>query len=83
VLAGAAALVAGLVIHDLAIYLRDYGPVFDRYSFRGNGALIVAPLALVIVVVGTAFCASRRAWVGVALVPLAMYAGMFVVLGSF
>jgi hypothetical protein len=35
------------------------------------------------VIVGVTICILRRAWVGLALVPLAMYAGMFVILGVF
>jgi hypothetical protein len=82
-LAGAVALIAGLAIHGLAITLRDSGPSFDQYSFSGNGALIVGPLAMLLVIVGVTICILRRAWVGLALVPLAMDAGMFVILGSF
>jgi hypothetical protein len=76
--AGLAALVVGLLIHGLTVWARDYGPSWDGVSLRGNGALVFllpVPLALV---VGEVWCARRRAWLGMALVPLALYAGLFV-----
>ena len=42
----ALALLFGLALHFLAVFLRDNGPSFDGISLRGNGALIVLPVAL-------------------------------------
>jgi hypothetical protein len=83
VLAAVAGLMVGLALHFLAVYLRDYGPAFDSISFRGNGALIVLPLAVVILIIGEVAFALRRAWPALAVWPVALFAGMFVVAGSF
>src|SRR5262245_59279864 len=82
-LAAGAGLLVGLALHFLAVYLRDYGPSGAGFSLRGNGALIVLPLAAVLLIAGELFCASRRAWLGMVLLPLAMFLGMFVIAGSF
>ena len=81
--AGAGALVVGLALQAVAVYLRDDGPAWDGVSFRGNGALVVLPVALVLVLVGVVACARRRAWLGMLLVPVGVFLGMFVVAGSF
>ena len=81
--AAVAGLVVGLALHLLAVYLRDNGPAFDSISFRGNGALVVLPLALVILIVGEVAFALRRAWPALAVWPAALFAGMFLIAGSF
>jgi hypothetical protein len=79
---GAAALLAGLVLHVLAVALRDAGPVWGAVSLRGNGAAVVLPLAVAALVVTEVFCVRQRAWLGLALVPVGLVAGLFVVLGG-
>jgi hypothetical protein len=82
-LAAAGGLLAGLGLHFLAVYLRDYGPEWPGISFRGNGALIVLPLAAVLLLAGVIYCVSRRVCLGVVLLPLTLFLGMFVIAGSF
>jgi hypothetical protein len=79
---GAAALLAGLALHVLAVALRDAGPVWGAISLRGNGATAVLPLAVAALVVAEVFCVRHRAWLGLALVPVGLVAGLFVVLGG-
>jgi hypothetical protein len=79
---GAAALMTGLALHVLAVALRDAGPEWGAISLRGNGATVVLPLAVVALVVTEVFCVRHRAWFGLALVPVALVAGLFVVLGG-
>jgi hypothetical protein len=86
-LAGALALVAialctGLAMHVLAVWLRDSGPAWDGMSLKGNGALIVLPVAVVALVVVEVEAARRRSWLGMLLVPVALFAGLFVVAGG-
>lgn len=73
----------GLAMHFLAVYLRDNGPAFDGISFKGNGALIILPIALIGLIIGEVVCIVRRAWLGVVLLPFAVFIGLFVVAGSF
>ena len=82
-LAAVAGLVVGLGLHYLAVYLRDYGPQGPGFSLRGNGALVVLPLAALLLLAGELYCVSRRAWLGAILLPLALFLGMFVIAGSF
>jgi hypothetical protein len=82
ILLGAAATVAGLVLHVLAVAMRDFGPAWGGVSLRDNGAAIVLPLALVVVVAGEMVCVRDRAWLGMVLVPLGLFAGLFVILGG-
>jgi hypothetical protein len=70
--ATALALLFGLAMHFLAVFLRDNGPSFDSISFRGNGALIILPMALLGLIIGKTLCVRRRAWLGVVLLPLAV-----------
>ena len=81
--ATALALLFGLAMHFLAVFLRDNGPSFDSISFRGNGALIILPVALLGLIIGEIVCVRRRAWLAVVLLPFAIYTGLFVVAGSF
>ena len=83
--AGAISLVVGLALHVLATYLRDDGPSWESLSLslRGNGALVVLIPAMIALVLGELLCVRRRAWLGTLLVPLGLYVGLFVVLGSF
>ena len=78
-----AGLLVGLVLHFLAVYLRDYGPQGPGFSLRGNGALIVLPVAVALLLAGELVCAQRRAWLGMVLLPIAVFLGMFVIAGSF
>ena len=82
-IATAIAFLFGLAMHFLAVYLRDNGPSFDGISFRGNGALIILPVALLGLIIGEILCVRRRAWLGVVLLPFAVFIGLFVVAGSF
>jgi hypothetical protein len=82
-IATALAFLFGLALHFLAVFLRDNGPSFDGISFRGNGALIILPVALLGLIIGEIVCVSRRAWLAVVLLPFAIFIGLFVVAGSF
>lgn len=73
----------GLALHFLAVFLRDNGPSFDGISFRGNGAFIILPVALLGLIIGEIVCVRRRAWLAVVLLPFAVYIGLFVIAGSF
>lgn len=77
------ALLFGLAIHFLAVFLRDNGPSFDGISFSGNGALIVLPVALLALIIGEIVCIWRRSWLAVILLPFAIFIGLFVIAGSF
>ena len=79
----AIAFLFGLAMHFLAVFLRDNGPSFDSISFKGNGALIILPVALLGLIIGEIVCVRRRAWFAVVLPPFAIYTGLFVVAGSF
>jgi hypothetical protein len=76
-------LLLGIVLHLIALWLRDYGPSGSGFSFRGNGATIVIPVALIGIVLLEIQCIRRRAWIAAALAPLAVIAGLFVIFGSF
>jgi hypothetical protein len=78
-----AALCIGLALHALAIWLRDSGPAWDGVSFRGNGALVVLLLAVAVLIAGEVVAARRRSWLGMLLIPAALFAGLFLVAGSF
>jgi hypothetical protein len=82
-IAALAALLVGIGLHWLAIYLRDYGPSGSGWSLRGNGATIVLLLWLAATVTAVELCAQRRLWIGLVLAPIALFAGVFVVFGSF
>jgi hypothetical protein len=82
-IATALAFLFGLTLHFLAVSLRDNGPSFDGISFRGNGALIILPVALFGLIIGEIVCVSRRAWLAVVLLPFAVFIGLFVIAGSF
>ena len=82
-IATAIAFLLGLAMHYLAVFLRDNGPSFDSISFRGNGALIILPVALLGLIIGEIVCVRRRAWLAVVFLPFAVYIGLFVIAGSF
>jgi hypothetical protein len=82
-IATAIALLFGLAFHFLAVFLRDNGPAFDGISLRGNGALIIVPVALLGLIIGEIVCVRRRAWLAVVLLPFALFIGLFVIAGSF
>ena len=82
-IATALAFLFGLAMHFLAVFLRDNGPSFDSIPFRGNGALIILPVALLSLIIGEIVCVWRHAWLAVVLLPFAVYLGLFVVAGSF
>jgi hypothetical protein len=83
IIAIAIAFLFGLAMHFLAVFLRDNGPSFDGISFRGNGAIIILPIALLGLIIGEIVCVRRRAWLAVVLLPFAVFIGLFVVAGSF
>jgi len=80
---GAAATVAGIALHVLAVAMRDFGPTWGDFSLRGNGAIVVLPVAILALLVGEALCVCHRAWAGMALVPAGLFAGLFLILGTF
>jgi hypothetical protein len=82
VLLAAVALWVGLGLHALAIWLRDSGPAWDGVSLRGNGALIVLLVAVVALMAGEVLAARGRSRLGMVLVPVALFAGLFVVAGG-
>jgi hypothetical protein len=82
-IATALAFLFGLTLYFLAVSLRDNGPSFGGISFRGNGALIILPVALLGLIIGEIVCVSRRAWLAVVLLPFAVFIGLFVIAGSF
>ena len=82
-IATALAFLFGFAMHFIAVFLRDNGPSFDNISFRGNGALIILPVALIGLIIGEIVCIRRRAWLGVVFLPFAVYIGLFVIAGSF
>ena len=82
-IATAIAFLSGITLYFLAVFLRDNGPSFNSISFRGNGALIILPVALLGLIIGEIVCVRRRAWLAVVLLPFAVYIGLFVVAGSF
>src|SRR4051812_36114885 len=77
-----AGFVAGVAIHFLTIYVRDHGPAWGGFSLKGNGATVLLLLALVMVLCGEVVVARRRAWLGIAVLPLAAFLGLFVVFGG-
>lgn len=76
-------LLVGLALHFLAVFLRDQGPSFDGISLRGNGALIVLPVAGLVLILGEIVCVRSRAWFAAVLLPIALFLGLFVIVGSF
>ena len=80
--AAAAGLLFGLALHALTAYARDHGPAWGNYSLKGNGAIVLLLLAPVALLVGEAWCARRRAWLGMALLPLTIFLGLFVIFGG-
>jgi hypothetical protein len=72
-----AALVFGITLHFLAVYLRDHGPSGGGWSLQGNGATIVVLPALIALLVGEIFLARKRAWLGMPFLPVALYRRMF------
>jgi hypothetical protein len=71
------ALCIGLALHALAIWLRDSGPAWGGISFRGNGALVVLFLAAAVLIAGEVVAFRRRAWLAMLLIPVALFAGLF------
>ncbi len=82
VVATIAGLLFGLALHLVTAYARDHGPSGDNYSLRGNGAIVLLLLAPLAVLIGEAVYARRRAWLAMALLPLATVAGLFLILGG-
>jgi hypothetical protein len=72
----------GLALHLVIVYYRDYGPTWGGFSLKGNGVLIFLIPVLLILIVGEFFAARYRAWLGMVLLPFALFLGLFVVLGG-
>ncbi len=76
----------GLALHLMIVYYRDYGPTWGgvslKVSLKGNGVLIFLIPVLLILIVGEFFAARYRAWLGMVLLPFALFLGLFVVLGG-
>lgn len=71
------ALVVGIGLHFLAVYLRDHGPTGSGFSLQGNGAKIVFLPALIAIVGGEIYLARHRAWLGIPFLPIALFLGLF------
>ncbi len=83
-IAAAAGLLYGLVVHALTVVVRDHGPEGGALSFRGNGAIVVPMvLGLLGLIAAEWLCARRRAWLGMMVAPMAIILGMVVVAGTF
>ena len=82
-ISSALALLFGLALHFLAVFLRDNGPSFDGISLRGNAALIVLLVALIGPIIGKIVEMRRRGWFAVELLPFALFIGLFVIAGTF
>ena len=82
VVLGAAAALVGLVLHVVLVAMREFGLEWGAILLRGNGAAVILPLAFATFVIGEVICVRRRAWLGMALVPIGLFAGLFVVLGG-
>lgn len=67
---------SGFVLHSLAVFLRDAGPAGSGWSLRGNGALVVLPLAALVLIAGALLWCRQRAWYAVVCWPLALVAGL-------
>jgi hypothetical protein len=80
--AAAIGIVFGLILHGIAMYARDHGPTLGGFSLRGNGAIAILILAPVVVLVGEVIYARRRSWLGMAVLPIATFLGLFVILGG-
>ena len=78
----ATALCTGLVVHALAVWLQNSGPAWEGVSLKGNGALIMLPGAVVALVLVEVEAARRRSWLAMLLVPVALFAGLFVIAGG-
>jgi hypothetical protein len=77
-----AGFVFGLVLHFVTIFFRDNGPEWDGFSLRSNGTVIFLLLAPIGLIVGEVLCARRRAWLGMVLLPFAIFLGLFVIVGG-
>jgi hypothetical protein len=75
-------LLFGLGLHVVTIYFRDHGPSFGGFSLNGNGAIILLVLAPIALIIGEVYAVRNRAWLGVILLPVAIFFGVFVILGG-
>lgn len=82
IVATAVGLVFGLTLHGIVAYTRDHGPTWGDYSLKGNGGIAPLLLAPLGVTLGMAYAARRRAWLGLTLLPIATFVGLFVILGG-
>jgi hypothetical protein len=81
-LATVAALGAGAAVRALTVWFRDHGPSWGGVALDGNGALVFLPLAPLSIAVLEVWCYRRGARLGMLLVPLAVFAGTFVLGGG-
>ena len=81
-IAAIAGLLVGLALHGATVYARDHGPTVGGYSLSGNGAIVLLLLAPVALLAGEVLCARRHAWLGMALLPLTGFLGLFVLHGG-
>jgi hypothetical protein len=70
--------VAGIAVHFITVFFRDHGPLTGPYTFRGDGAIVFLLLAPICLIVGEIVAWRRRAWLAVALLPVAIVAGLFI-----
>jgi hypothetical protein len=80
--AGAGALLLGRALRALIVYVRDNGPAGEGISLRGNGAIILLLPVAALTLAAVVLCLRRRAWLAAALVPIGLFAGLFVVGGG-
>jgi hypothetical protein len=80
--AGAGALLLGLALRALIVYVRDNGPAGDGLSLRGNGAIVLLLPVAALTLAAVLLCLRRRAWLAAALVPLGLFVGQFVAGGG-
>ena len=72
-----AALVFGVSLHFLSVYVRDHGPSGQGWSLQRNGATIVFLPALIALVAGETYLTRHRAWLGIPFLPIALFLGLF------
>jgi hypothetical protein len=77
-----AGLLFGLALHFVTVYFRDHGPSFDGIALNGNGAIVFLLLGLIALIIGEVYAVRNRAWLGVILLPIALFLGTFVILGT-
>ena len=71
-----------LAVHVVTVYFRPHGSSWNATSLRENGAIVFLLLAPLGLIAGEVLLARRRALLGMALLPFAIFLGLFVVAGG-